>query len=128
MLTADQILTAIAPQFDAAAGRAAVLELATARTPSGIFPTDEITNNAIALLAAHILTVSAGVATGGPVISKSVGPLRIAYASPWGAFGPQTNLATTLYGRELEELRKSYIMNPLTRIFPLPPDDSGDLG
>lgn len=125
--TVEDILTAIAPQFDPNPGRAVIIQLATARTPAGTFPPGITTSNVIALLAAHMLTLSEQSNNGGPVVSETVGPLRQDYATPWGAHGPMTDLATTVFGRELQEFRKSYIFNPTTRMNPLPFDPTGEL-
>ena len=130
-LTADQILSAIAPQFDSDPGRSVVLQLSTTRTPTGVYPEDEIRNNAIALLAAHMLTIAkqASSNASGPIVSRTVGPLHQSFGVPWGAMGPMTDLGTTSYGRELQELRNSYIVKPMTRHGDtLPIDDSSEVG
>lgn len=119
MATVDEMLSAIAPEFDSVVDprRSIIIEMATARTPDGIFPDADITNQAIALLAAFMLATPGG-GSKGPVISKSVGPLRIAY----GSLSSDNSLSVNGYGRQLMDLRRSYIMNPTTRNNPLPAD------
>ena len=110
MPTASEILSAIAPRFDADANRAMFLQMAESRTSSTYY--GENRSEAVALRAAHMLTVSEGAnasggSTTGPVSAKSEGDLSVSYGKVGsGSSDSASNLATTDFGRELLDLRK----------------------
>lgn len=112
MPTADEILSDIAPELSSVetGRRERILALADARTASGLYP-DDVRVLAVAYLAAHMLSASGSATVTGAVVSKTVGPLSISYASP-----DASEFGLTSYGRELLALQKSYVFGPRTRI------------
>ncbi len=106
-MTASQILSAIAPQFDSDPNRNSHLQLAVKRTNSVCF--GENYNYAIALRAAHTLTVTqtaqASGGAGGSITSKREGDLAITFSTPSSSSGGSCDdLCSTSYGRELKGL------------------------
>lgn len=112
MPTVDEILLDLAPELSSVdpAARARVEDLASLRTATGLY-SDDLRKLAVALLAAHMLTIAGQSATGAAVTSETVGPLSISYASPGG-----TGLDGTSYGRQLLELQRENIFGPRTRV------------
>lgn len=106
MPTPADILTAIAPEMVAVdpAVRDVHLELAENQTGS-VFGSAR--NHAVALLAAHGMTLATREGMGGQVVSRKEGDLSVGF----GAAGREASpLGATSYGVELERLRRSYIM------------------
>lgn len=107
MPTPADILTAIAPEMVAVdpAVRDVHLELAENQTGS-VFGSAR--NHAVALLAAHGMTLATREGMGGGVSSKKEGGLSVSFGriNPMG----KSPLDTTSYGAELGRLRRSYIM------------------
>lgn len=110
MPTASEILSAIAPRFDADANRAMFLQMAESRTSSTYY--GENRSEAVALRAAHLLVVNeaANASDGenmGPIASKSEGDLSVSYGKlDAGASGGDADLSSTAYGRQLIGLRR----------------------
>lgn len=109
MATASDILSAIAPAFDASANRSLFLELAELRTSSTHYGDNR--TQAVALRAAHLLALNAAAngsdgVSGGPVASKSEGDLSVTYAVSSDAMA-DGDLNSTAYGRQLIAIRRS---------------------
>lgn len=104
MASASEILSAIAPQFDSNVNRATHLNLATNRTSSSCFGKNY--NYAIALRAAHSLTLSERALTSGgasgSITGKKEGDLSISFGSTRG--NNNGDLSQTSYGMELKGL------------------------
>lgn len=120
-LTIDQYLTAIAPALSADANKSVYIEMATERTNKCFYGIK--TNQAIALLAAHIAfllnaangSMGAGSGSGeagstGTITSKREGDLAVGYGSGAVTVGngdvTDAELAQTRYGLMLLALRK----------------------
>ena len=103
------ILDAIAPELKDSSAREIHIELAEKQT--GNVYRDK-RNYAVALLAAHTLTVSARRGAAGDVNNVSEGQLSIGYGrvNPMG----DQQLETTSYGAELVRLRKQMVMSART--------------
>ena len=107
-MSADDILSAIAPELDSVdpTRRAIILDLADKQTSDDAFK--ESRDHYVALLAAHMLTLSNRGGDGGVVTSKKEGDLAISY----GGIANAEGLASTSYGQELLRLRRGYIFAP----------------
>lgn len=111
MPTASEILSAIAPRFDADANRALFLQMAESRMSSTYY--GENRSEAVALRAAHLLTVNeaanASYDVVGRVVSKREGDLSVTYGRDAPASGPgaDSDLSSTSYGRQLLGLRRA---------------------
>lgn len=115
MASATEILSIIAPQFDAESTRQGHLDQAEAGTSSCHFGAQR--TRAVALRAAHTLKLATDTARNGdagPVSSKREGDLAITFGSPRGGSG---YLQLTSFGQELAALIASY---PAPRITGLP--------
>lgn len=114
MATAGQIqaFEDLAPEFaDADADKIdRMLDRASARTSTSLYPSTAVRDEAVALLAAHNMKDAAG-ASAGNITSKRVGPLSITYGST-----ESSGLGTTKYGTQLLELQKSYAFGPMTQV------------
>lgn len=98
-----EILEAIAPEIDT--GDPSVLvHINLAEQQTGKVYRDS-RNHAVALLAAHTLTLGQRGGSGGQVTSESEGQLSRSYGSVAG----QSRLDATSYGQELERLRRQYV-------------------
>jgi len=106
-MTASQILSAIAPQFDTDTNRATHIQLAVLRTSTTCF--GDKYEYAVALRAAHTLTLSnlasSGVSSGGSggITSKREGDLSISFGGT-SSTGVSGDLGQTSYGVELQNL------------------------
>ena len=101
------ILEAIAPEV--ADDDAAPLHIALAEKQTGTVYRD-MRAYAVALLAAHTLTLAGRRGTSGAVTSAREGELQLQYAQRQDA----TRLDSTSHGQELERLRRQYIFNART--------------
>lgn len=112
MATPAEILEAIAPELaDVDSDRlTVVLDVAEALTSTSIYGNEAIRNQAVALRAAHMLTLGNMAATASNVTSETVGPLSISYDTSAAA------LASTRYGAELAALNRAYTFAPRTRV------------
>jgi hypothetical protein len=75
-------------------------------------------NNAVALLAAHILSMNSGIrsgGTGGAISTKKEGDLSISFGSN-AAF--DSRLDSTSYGQQLEQLKKECVFAPSINAIP----------
>ena len=113
-MTPGEILDDIAPELVDATGKATHLELAEGQT--GKVYGDQ-RNYAVALLAAHTLTVIKRSGISGPVQTIREGQLSISHRpgsrdSLTGGGGG--SLSSTTYGSELVRLRSQLIMNART--------------
>lgn len=108
MSTPAEILAAIAPELSSVdSGRLdVILGLAEDQTGQAY---GSARNHAVALLAAHMLTLGNRAGNGGAVASAKEGDLAISYA-----VNQYTDdaLDGTSYGQELKRLRKTYIFGP----------------
>lgn len=110
-MTAETTLDAIAPELASAPNKSAHLDLAEAQTSATAY--GDSREYAVALLAAHSLTIaSRNGASGGAVSSLQEGNLSISYSDAQGSIG----LSATSYGVELQRLRRQYIMTARTRL------------
>jgi len=111
MPTVSEILSAIAPELDDvdAGVRQVHVDLAEMQTGKAF---RDARNHAVALLAAHTMTVSSREGQSGGVSNISEGSLSIGFGrvNPMGT----DQLETTSYGAELIRLRRSYIMSART--------------
>lgn len=107
------ILKALAPEFEGEepARLALFVELARARISESVF--GAVYPQAVAYLAAHLLSVSAraqasGAGAGGPVASASTGGVSVSFgqSSAHKTLGDES-LSTTAYGLEFLALRNS---------------------
>lgn len=116
MPTASEVLSAIAPQFDAATNRDELLAQAEGATSSTHFGSQR--PRAVALRAAHWLALANSSAradgSAGPVTSKTEGSLSVGF----GSSGNRSNssLNQTHYGQELLTLINSYPVAGITGI------------
>lgn len=106
-MTPADILDAIAPELADNAGKGVHLELAEGQT--GKVYGDQ-RNYAVALLAAHTLTLAKREGSSGSINSLSEGNLSVSFQNN----GSDGELASTSYGLELKRLRKQYIMGVRT--------------
>lgn len=113
-MSASEVLSAIAPQFDTAGNRAALLAQAEGATSSTHFGSQR--ERAVALRAAHFLSLYNSSArldgSSGPITSKSEGSLSIGF----GGNGSRSasSLSQTSYGQELLALINSYPVAGIT--------------
>lgn len=103
MPTAEEILDAIAPELASAPNKALHLELAEDQTGK-VFGSQR--NHAVALLAAHTLTVAKRGGSSGQVSSLNEGQLSVSFSGK----SDMGQLGTTSYGDELMRLRRQNIM------------------
>ena len=101
-MTPSEILQDIEPELSEVVGRDTFLELAEAQT-GAVFKSAR--NHAVALLAAHMMTLSKRKGVSGGVNSLKEGDLSIGY----GQSQSSENLEATSYGAELVRLRRQYI-------------------
>ena len=104
MPTPHEILAAIAPEtLNLDQGRVDIhVDLAEAQT-GPVF--GDARNHAVALLAAHTLTLGQRRGASGPITSEKEGDLARSYATQAMAHG----LDATSYGAELLRLRRQYV-------------------
>lgn len=120
MGTASQLFDIVAPELAANARKEPILELAETRVSQSAFKSQR--NYAVALLAAHMLTVSiaAGRASDGlsgiGVASKTEGSLSVSFADAGLSGGQMGDLKSTGYGRQFEQLKRECIMGARTFI------------
>lgn len=109
MPTPADLLTAIAPELDTvdAAIKAVHIDLAEQQTGQ-VFKAAR--NHAVALLAAHTMTVTGRKGASGSVAALKEGSLSVSFS----ANGNTDELAATSYGAELLRLRRAYIMGART--------------
>lgn len=107
MADAGTLFDLIAPELADSANKQAALDLADGQTNEVVFK--EQRPYAVALLAAHILTVSSRKGQSGQVSSIKEGSLSIGY----GGTG-EHELSVTSYGAELTRLRRAFIMGART--------------
>lgn len=103
MPTVSAILDAIAPELADAPGKAIHIELAEQRVGT-VFA--ERRNHAVALLAAHTLTMSERAGSSGMATSIKEGQLAEGYTATAGA---GTRLDATSYGAEYQQLKRESI-------------------
>lgn len=108
MVTASEILSAIAPQFDDASGRQTLLDLSESRTSSTFFGTNR--PEAVAYRAAHMLDMATNATalsgSSGPMTSKKEGDLSVSFGTTQDT-GDSAYLSQTAYGRMLLDLMRS---------------------
>lgn len=110
MATASEILGTIAPQFDDATGRQAILAMSESHTSETRFGVQR--PEAVAYRAAHILALSsqtgawAGGGTGA-IASKKEGDLAVSFQAPSGTRAEDAYLSQTSYGLMLLDLIRS---------------------
>lgn len=109
MPTVEEILSAIAPELDDVdpAVRSIHIDLAESQTGTAY---KGARNHAVALLAAHTMTLSTREGNSGSVTNIKEGQLSVGFASNANA----DELAVTSYGADLLRLRRSYIMTART--------------
>lgn len=109
-LTADVILSAIAPQFNSNASRAVFLEMAKDSTTVGQFSPAKY-ERAVALRAAHMLqlTVTRKRGEGGAVQAMSEGQLSIQFAGASAGAG-WDDLGQTHFGIQLRALIRGSVV------------------
>lgn len=115
-LPADIRLSLLAPGFAAHPLKASYLEMAEELTApaSECSWNEQVRTQAVALRAAHLMTVAldpayAGGVSSGPVSSKSEGDLSLSYGSSAGA-SSDADLSQTTFGRALLELGASNLL------------------
>ena len=113
MATQDQILIALAPELasEDADTRALFLTLADKRTGTAY---GDNRDQAVALLAAHMMTMRGRNGVGGVVTSEKEGDLSRTYAQTSSA--NPAPLSATSYGQQLLELRNGCIFGPRTTL------------
>jgi|AntDeeMinimDraft_5_1070356.scaffolds.fasta_scaffold27671_2 hypothetical protein len=109
MPTPIELLAALAPELDNvdASIKAVHIDLAESQTGT-VFKAAR--NHAVALLAAHTLTMTTRKGASGSVASLKEGQLSVGFS----ASANTDELAATSYGAELIRLRRSYIMGART--------------
>lgn len=104
-MTAEQVLSTLAPQFDNVAGRDSFLVLATDQTSPEWFGKN--TSMAVALLAAHFMTLSLDDSrqdgSAGAITSKREGDLAVGFNTGMDA----SDLGQTHFGRQRQRLIKA---------------------
>lgn len=108
MSDAATLFDMIAPELAGNANKADAIALAETQTGKAYGDARE---HAVALLAAHILTVANREGQSGAVSTIKEGNLSIGYQGSVSGY-----LGTTSYGAELDRLRRSYIMSARTVI------------
>lgn len=109
--TPSQILSVIAPQFDALPGRDVYLEMAEQRTSKTAF--GEKYAQAVALRAAHdmLLDTTRKLGETGSISSKSEGQLSVGFAAvAFGGNGAWADLAQTHFGARLRGLIRGSVL------------------
>ncbi len=107
MADAGALFDLIAPELADSDNKEAALDLADGQTSDTVF--DDQRPYAVALLAAHTLTVSSRKGQSGQISSVKEGNLSINY----GGAG-EHDLSVTSYGAELVRLRNAFIMGART--------------
>ena len=109
MPTVSEILSAIAPELDDvdAGVRQVHIDLAEMQTGKAF---KDARNHAVALLAAHTMTMATREGIAGHVGNVKEGQLSVGFS----ASANTTELGATSYGAELIRLRRSYIMSART--------------
>lgn len=102
-MAAIDILPIIAPEFAGAANASDVVTLAEQRVGVAF---GEVRDQAVAHLAAHMLTTAQRGGSSGPVTSERVGDLAQSYAVQAGG----TGLDSTAYGKEFLRLKRENVM------------------
>lgn len=97
-LSAAAIFDIVAPNYSGDADKTDILSLAALRTSSTIF--GDKYNTAVALRAAHIITMRDRNGVGGAVSGQKEGDLSISFANPSG----NAMLGLTSYGQQLQQL------------------------
>lgn len=109
MPTPAELLTALAPELDNVDASIKTVHIDLAEGQTGkVFK--DARNHAVALLAAHTLTMTTRKGTSGSVASLKEGQLSVGFS----ASANTDELAATSYGAELIRLRRSYIMGART--------------
>jgi len=110
-MTASEILSVIAPQFDSTANRDSFIAIATMEVNSCLF--GDKANKAIALLAAHMIALNTDAARQngetGNITSKKEGDLSVGYGN-FGNAG-SGDLGMTHYGRQFLSMQQSVSEN-----------------
>lgn len=107
MADAGTLFDLVAPELAESANKQESIDLADGQTSKVVFK--EQRAYAVALLAAHILTISARKGQSGQLSSLKEGSLSIGY----GGVGEDA-LAVTSYGAELLRLRRSFVIGART--------------
>ena len=112
MASASEILSAIAPEFDAVPGRSTFLGMAESRTSSTFFGGNR--SQAVALRAAHMLALSSSGSAeriggaGGPISSKSEGQLSVSFGfRASSSSSADSDLDQTSFGLQLQGLMRA---------------------
>ena len=109
MADAADLFDAIAPELSDDNRKTTFLDLADGQTSNKAFADQRA--YAVALLAAHMLTIAERRGTSGRVGSMNEGQLSVSF----NHVGLGSNeLSATSYGQELQRMRKSYIMGART--------------
>ena len=109
MPTADQLLSALAPELDDVDEAVREIHLGLAESQTGKAFRDA-RNHAVALLAAHTMTMATREGVAGRVGSIKEGQLSVGFTESANT----SELGATSYGAELARLRRSYIMTART--------------
>jgi hypothetical protein len=112
MATILEILKDLAPEFanEDQALLERFIDYATPSVSSKRFKPEVIYQQAVALYAAHLLTLRARGGKSGPVSSIREGDLSISYEALQGQ--DNTELYQTVYGAQFVQLRRQNIMSP----------------
>ena len=110
MADAGTLFDLIAPELADSANKQAAIDLADGQTSEVVFK--EQRPYAVALLAAHTLTVAGRKGQSGGVSSTKEGSLSLGFGrvNPMGS----AQLETTSYGAELVRMRQAFIMGART--------------
>lgn len=109
MANAADLFDAVAPELSEDDRKGTFIDLAEAQTSNKAFADQRA--YAVALLAAHMLTIAERRGASGRVGSLNEGQLSVGF-NHVGLI--QGELSTTSYGQELQRMRKSYIMGART--------------
>ena len=105
-LSVDVLFNAIAPEYANDVNKSTFIQLATCRTSACQY--GDKYNYAIALLAAHMITMRDRQGIGGPISNLREGDLTIYYGSILDTY--KSNLHQTSHGMELLGLMKGNVM------------------
>lgn len=115
MLTVEQILNAIAPQFINNSDKQTFIQLAIMRLSESCYGDNY--NHAVALLSAHMLTLTeraknggAGSGSAGNITSLREGDAAIGYGVAGNSSGLNSDYTQTSYGMQLISLTRSNIV------------------
>ena len=108
MASPAEILAAIAPELSAIDASVIDIHLDMADTQTGTVY-GKARNQAVALLAAHTLTIATRGGYSGAITSRKEGELSVSFGVASGSA-----LSATGYGQELEHLRRAFIMGART--------------